>query len=661
VYDNLFEPIQISGLEIPNRIVRTAHGTFLKFPGPGEKTASLVRYHEARARGGVGMSILEVAPVHQSSLHGWMPAWKDEAIEGYRVLADAVRPYGMKLFQQLWHGGHVGYNALGGPPWSASDVPNPTMGAVPIPMTKTMIDEIVAAFAAAARRCKEGGLDGVEVHGAHGYLPAQFFSQATNHRTDEYGGPIENRVRFCREVLEAIRADVGPDFPISLRIVADEEYEGGIVPAEAVQIAQLLEPYYDILNVSIGNYWSMYKILAPMEEPTGYELPTTSIVTQAVSKPTIVTGRITSLELASQIVADGIGDMVSMVRALIADPHLVRKSRDGRVAEVRPCIGTNQACPGPPTGHVECVVNPAAGYEGQFETDEFEKVAEPRRILVAGGGPAGLEAARTAALRGHEVLLCEMTGQLGGQVTIAGSAPRRSELNAIVGFLTDEMSRVGVTVKLRTFAEPDLIDGFGPDALIVATGSTPRRDGFQVARPAQRLKGAGLPHVYTCWDVFGFGGRATIGEAAVVYDDTGTYEAISVADAFLERGAAVTLVSRFDTMGARVAFGGSNHSTTTTPAKERLLSNPRFAFVGSSYLSEITRDDVEVRLALNVNSVPARYAADTVVMTGFNESNRDLADYYQGTRLSVHVVGDANGTREMQAAFAGGAAAGRAV
>ncbi len=661
MYDNLFEPIRVAGLEIPNRIVRTAHGTFLKVPGPGEKTASLVRYHEARARGGVGMSILEVAAVHQSSMHGWMPAWKDEAIEGYRVLADAVHPHGMKLFQQLWHGGHVGHNALGGPPWSASDIPNPAVGVVPIPMTKGMIDEVVAAFGAAARRCKEGGLDGVEVHGAHGYLPAQFFSLATNRRTDEYGGPMENRVRFCREVLREIRAAVGPDFPISLRMVADEEYEGGIVPAEAVQIAQLLEPYYDILNVSIGSYWSMYKILAPMEEPTGYELPTTRIVTQAVSKPTIVTGRITSLELASQVVADGVADMVSMVRALIADPYLVRKSREGRAAEVRPCIGINQACPGPPTGHVECVVNPAAGYEGQFEVDEFEKVAEPKRILVAGGGPAGLEAARTAALRGHEVLLYEMTGQLGGQVTIAGSAPWRSELNAIIGFLTDEMRRAGVTVKLRTFAEPDLIDNFAPDVLIIATGSTPRRDGFQVVRPAQRLKGADLPHVYTCWDVFGFGGRATIGAAAVIYDDTGTYEAISVADALLTHGAAVTLVSRFDTMGTQVAFGGSNHSTTTTPAKERLLSNPRFTFVACSYVSEITRDDVEVRLALNVNSVPVRYDADTVVMIGFNESNRDLIEFYQDRRMAMHIVGDANGTRQLQAAFAAGAAAGRAV
>lgn len=661
MYDNLFESIQVAGLEIPNRIVRTAHGTFLKFPGLGEKNASLVRYHEARARGGVGMSILEVAPVHQSSLHGWMPAWKDEAIDGYRVLADAVHPHGMKLFQQLWHGGHVGHNALGGPPWSASDIPNPAIGVVPIPMTKTMIDEVVAAFAAAAIRCKAGGLDGVEVHGAHGYLPAQFFSRATNRRTDEYGGSIENRVRFCREVLEAIRAAVGPDFPISLRMVADEEYEGGIVPAEAVQIAQLLEPYYDILNVSIGNYWSMYKILAPMEEPTGYELPKTTIVTKAVSKPTIVTGRVTSLELASQIVADGVADMVSMVRALIADPHLVRKSREGRVAEVRPCIGTNQACPGPPTGHVECVVNPAAGYEGQVEVDEFEKVAEPRRILVAGGGPAGLEAARTAALRGHEVLLVEMTAQLGGQVAIAGSAPRRSELNAIVGFLTDEICRVGVTTKLRTFAEPDLIDKFAPDVLIIATGSTPRRDGFQVVRPAQRLKGVDLLHVFTCWDVFGFGGRAAIGDAAVIYDDTGTYEAISVADALLEHGAIVTLVSRFDTMGAQVAFGGSSYSTTTAPAKERLLSNPRFTFVASSYISEITRDDVEVRLALNVSSIPSRYAADTVVMVGFNESNRDLVDYYQDSPFAVHVVGDANGSRQMQAAFAAGAAVGRAV
>jgi 2,4-dienoyl-CoA reductase-like NADH-dependent reductase (Old Yellow Enzyme family) len=656
VYDNLFEPIQVAGTTIPNRIVRAAHGTYLGFPRRGDTDSPLIAYHVARARGGVGMSILETTPVHPSSInHGhvanYIPAWTDEVVDWYRKIADAVHPHGMKLFQQLWHGGHSFANTLGGPPWSASDVPNPAIGLVPVPMTKPMIDDVVAGYAATARRCKEGGLDGVEVHAAHGYLPAQFFSLATNHRDDEYGPhSFESRTRFCREVLDAIRTEVGPEFPVGVRLVADEEYDGGMVPAEATEIAKLLEPQVDFLNISVGTYYRGYKMLSTMDDPYGYEIPKTGPVSRAVTVPTILTGRIMTLDHASQLVAEGVTDMVSMVRALIADPDLVRKSRQGRAGEVRPCIGSSQGCIAHEEGHIGCVVNASAGFETTVSTDISDRAGVPKRVMIAGAGPSGLEAARAAALRGHEVFIYEMTAKIGGQVAIAASAPHRADVAGITGYLAGELERLGVKVVMRTFVEPELVEKMQPDVLIVAAGSTPRRDGFQATRPRYPLKGAELGHVYTSWDVFGFGGQAKVGERAVVYDDTGSYESICVSEHLLAKGADVTVVTRHREMAASVA-GRQHLDLTAGPAIERLMPDPRFHLITNSHLLEITPTDVEVAYALGPGGPSSRHAADTVVFIGYNEPNRQLADALAGSGITVHVIGDAAGGRSLRGAI----------
>ena len=660
MYDNVFQPIQVGNVTIPNRIVRAAHGTFLDFPTRDNPDSSLIAYHVARARGGVGMSILEASPVHPSAVLGTINPWSDEVLWGYERLAGAVHAHGMMLFQQLWHGGNAYPNTSGESPWSASAIPNPFGGTVPIPMTKAMIDEMVAAYAAAARRVKQGGLDGVEVHAAHGYLPAQFFSPAINRRTDEYGGSLENRVRFCREILQAVRAEVGEGFPVGVRLVADEEYEGGLRTDDAVEIAKLLEPDIDFLNVSVGSYYRFYKMLSPMDDPLGYEVPKTGVVARAVDVPTIVTGRIMTIDHASRIIAEGVSDMVSMVRALIADPDLVRKSRDGRPNEVRPCIGSSQGCTGHEEPHIACVVNVAAGYESTAYVDAPSSATTRRRLLVAGGGPAGLEAARTLALAGHEVHLAEMTSALGGQVNMAASAPHRSDFGAITRWLADEVERVGVKVILRTFAEPQLVADLDPDAVFVATGTTPRRDGFQVVRPGQQLTGADLPHVYTSWDTLGFGGRAEIGQTAVVYDDTGWYDAICVCDKLLEAGSEVTLVTRFDRFPARVPGSNSLIDMTALPARERLLTNPRFHLLTDSCLVEITRSHVEARLIHPGATSTRQLPADTVVMIGYDHPNRELADALQGTGRPALLIGDASGSRSLRSAIRGGTMVARA-
>lgn len=643
MYDNLFEPIQLAATTVPNRVVRTAHSTGSPWV---DDSPGLIDYHVARARGGVGLSILEIAGVHLSS-PTLIPVHADTVVAGYEKLAAACHPHGMKLFQQLWHGGSASpWNVLGGPPWSASDVPNPSVGVVPVPMTKTMIDDVVGAFGAAAGRVKAGGLDGVEIHGAHGYLVGQFLSPVSNRRDDDYGGSLENRVRFLSEVIAAMRAEVGPEFPIGVRLISDEEVDGGLVPPDVAEIARLIEPTIDFIDVSLGTYYRFYKMLAPMDDPLGYEVPKSEVVTRAVSVPSIVTGRIMTLDHASHLVDTGVADMVSMVRALIADPELVRKTREGRANEVRPCISSSQGCVGGllTTGKVGCVVNVAAGNETTTPFEVPGPAETPRRVLVVGGGPAGLEAARTAALRGHDVLLYEMTARLGGQVAIAASAPHRADMGAITRWLADELERLGVKVSLRTPVDPDLIADEAPDVVILATGSSPRRDGFQAARPLHRLDGIDLPHVYTSWDLLGFGGRAKVGSRALVYDDVGGYEAISAADALLEAGAAVTFVTRHDTFGTAVP----GPPATVLPARERLMAG-EFSLVTSSYLHAIGPTEVQVRTLAGDKA--STHPADTVVFVGINRPNRELADALAGSPAPVHLVGDATGGQSLQKAI----------
>ena len=643
-YDKLFQPLQIGNCTVPNRIARTAHST-------GTTGEDLIRYHEERAKGGIGLTIIEIAGVQPSSATS-IPVYTDRVLPFYEELSTRMHAYGTKVFQQLWHGGAAYGRA--GQPISASAVPAPSVNIVPRPMTKTMIDDTVAAFAAAAARCREGGMDGVELHGAHGYLIGQFLSPATNLRDDEYGGSLENRTRFVVEILQAIRAEVGAGFPVGVRLSGTDFIQGGIDPTEASAIARHIEPLVDFLDISMGSYWRFHKFLSTLDDPLGYELESSEQVTRSVRVPTIVTGRIMTLDHASHIVETGAADMVSLVRAMVADPHLVRKAREGREAEIRPCIGTSMGCVAQlmTTGRLQCVVNIAAGKEGTVAFETPAPASVRKKVVIIGGGPAGLEAARTAALRGHEVHLYEMTAHLGGQVRMAASAPHRADLAALTGFLADEITRLGVHVHLRTPVDPDLVIAERPDEVIVATGSTPRRNGFQLSSPSVPVPGGSLPHVYTVWDMLGFGGSATVGRAAVVYDDTATFEAISAADKLLAGGADVTIISRLEQLGATIPYPPA----TVEASRERLLA-AGVHFVPSMALREITATHVVVRGI--GNELVRTFPADTVVIATYHEPNAEIAEYLREAGLSVHLVGNVNGTDTIQAAVHSAAAVAR--
>ena len=447
LYDNLFEPLAVGGIEIKNRIVRSPHGT-------GLAGDDLIAYHEARAKGGVGMSTIQATGVHRGAPSG-IPVYSDTCRAFLGDIADRMRPHGMKLFIQLYH---PGAGVQGMPEnWSASAVPNPMSGVMPIEMTKGMIDEVVECFAKAAARVRDSGLDGVDIHASSGYLIHEFLSPALNKRTDEYGGSLENRMRFLFEVVAAVRAEVGRDIAVGVRLPNEDYVPGGLTADINAEIAKAVDPVADYISLHMGAYWRFHKLIAPADDPLGVEMAANNVIKPVISKPTMVTGRIMTLDHASALVASGEADMVSMVRALIADPNLVNKARNRDEDKIRPCIGTNMGCVGQlMTGRgLGCVVNASAGRERVLSFEPHDRVESPKRILVVGGGPAGLEFARTAALRGHHVELHEAMQRLGGQVTMAASAPKRGDLGAIVDWLADELDTLGVEIHLNSYVDEE--------------------------------------------------------------------------------------------------------------------------------------------------------------------------------------------------------------
>ena len=637
------KPFKLGAQILKNRVFRSAHGTLI---GGGTINEDFIAYHEARARGGVALSIVEVISPHRSC-ESLLNIWDPNLPNAYPRFTDRMHVHEMKVFQQINHSGANSFGPDGAPPWGASDIAGFQHAIAPVPMTKAMIDQVVESYAETARKCASWGVDGIELHCAHGYLIAQFLSPNSNKRRDEYGGSWENRCRFMLEVARAVRVAV-PNITVGARF-SPELIVGGLDEQDNLRAARLLvdEGLIDYVSLSLGVYQTLYKVIGGMHEPTGYELATSEPITRALNIPTMVIGRFRTLEEADNVIRSGAADFVGFTRATIADPDLVRKTLEGNAEQVRPCIGCNQGCIGGLyVGRLGCTVNPAAGFEKTLGEDKLESAARPKRLLVVGGGPAGLEAARIAALRGHQVVLAEAQSQLGGALRFAAMAPTRRSMADIVTWLEHEVYRLGVAVQLRTFVELADVLAQNPDAVIVAAGSTPRMDGIQLSNPGEPISGMDRKHVMSSWDVFTQPQR-DFGRTAVVIDDVGHYEAVAAAEHLASRGVKVTFVSRFAAFAPQMETALMN-----VPALQR-LSRYSFDVMLRTRAISINDDCVVVApVYLDPGSSHTQsVAADTVVFVSHNRANRGLYDALIQRNLETHLIGDCNAPRFLAAAI----------
>ncbi|PTM93427.1 oxidoreductase [Mycoplana dimorpha] len=491
LFPGLFSPLEIRGKRIKNRILSTGHDTTM--PTDATVNDALIAYHRARAKGGVGLIITQVAGVHETARYTshMLMATDDGCIDGYRRLAEVCHAEGCAIFSQLFHPGREimeSGDGLLAVAYAPSVSPNERFGVMPRELDQELIAEIVAGYASAAKRMYLAGLDGVEFVASHGYLPAQFLNPRVNRRTDAYGGSLDNRLRFFREALEAMRAETGDDFVIGMRISADERDETGLAADEVLECCTGLEPLLDYVNVTAGTSATVggaVHIVPPMAYQNAYLASDAKRIKDALTIPVFVAGRINQPHEAEAVIASGSADMCGMTRALICDPEMPNKARDNRPDDIRACIACNQAC----IGHfhrgypISCIQHPETGRELRFGS--IEPAGRARRVMVVGGGPAGMKAAITAAKRGHEVTLYEAESQLGGQAKLAQLLPRRAEFGGIITNLSRELEQQQVRIVRGVRVDRALVERESPDAVVLATGATPYVPEFPVDESVQ--------------------------------------------------------------------------------------------------------------------------------------------------------------------------------
>lgn len=662
MYPRLFSPFRLGPVEAPNRVMFAAHFTMFTEPSarwgePGFYGARLARYLGERAAGGAGIVVAGQAQVHPTTAYQ-MPnnaiAWDDAAVPGFRVVTNAIHDGGALAFLQLAHNGGVNHGAWSRlPVWAASDVANsPFEG--PAPMSRAQIAEVVEHFARSAANAAEGGFDGIEVHGAHGYLLHDFLSPRTNHRTDDYGGSLENRLRFPMEVLRAVRDAVGPSRAVGIRLVGDEERgpHGGLTPDDAAEIAARLEDagLVDFVHVSIG--LSGTGMVRPCYTPHLLGTYAARRVKEALRRvPVIAVHRILTPAEAEGILERGDADAVALVRALIADPQWAAKAASGRDGEIRSCVGCNQGCYGNLIRSlpVTCVTNPAVGREDLLGLGTLTPAPVRRRVVVVGGGPAGLEAAWVAAARGHDVVLLERAAELGGKVRLAAAIPGRAELVALADWRVGECRRRGVDVRLGVDATADAVLAFEPDAVVVATGGRASKHGTSKAHPTPI---PGVEQDFVVDHETAMLRPDDLGRRVVVLDAVGHVEGFGLGELLAARGVDTTVVtplpSPINLDAETVAYG----LPRAVRAGVRWRPNTVLAAIGEH---AVTLVDVLSGAKETIDGV------DAVVIRMHGVPESTLADALEGRVADVLRVGDAVAMRPVDRAIYDGHLAGRRV
>jgi len=622
-YPSLFRPVKINGMRLKNRLVVPPMGTGFA-EEDGSVSDRLIKYHEARAKGGFGLITLEVTAVDgvegKGSLHQ-LSIFDDRFIPGLKRLVDRLHNAGAKVGIQLYHPGRVTLPAiLGGlRPVAPSPIPDPIWRQAPRELTIQDIKRLVELFAQGARRAKESGFDAIELHGAHGYLISQFMSGYANKRTDEYGGGFEGFIRFPVEIIRRIRQLVGPDFPIFFRISGDELVPMGRTVTESVEVAKrLVQEGVNVIDVSIGVMESSAVTSAPPDMEQGFNAGMAAAFKKALSVPIIAVGRINDPDIAEEIVGSGKADLVAIGRQSLTDPDWPNKVAKGQKNDIVKCISCNEGCIegiviwGRPM--ITCVQNLALGKEAEYASPRASK---RKRVLIAGGGPAGLEAARTAALWGHKVILYEKDTALGGQINLAVIPPKKDIYNEVTLSRAKAIKELGVEVHLGRELTPDIVRQIAPDVLIIATGSKPLVpkisgvDGKNVIASAEALRGA------------------NVGDKVVVVG--GGLVGCETADYLAQQGKEVTIVEML------------RHTARDIGPAARYFLRRRLAEKGIKILTSTTVEEI-VEGGIKVSSGEGSHflgPVDAVVIATGAESVNELGPKVKGIVPEIYVIGDA--------------------
>lgn len=647
---HLFSPLGVGPVVLPNRIVSSGHDTVMA--DNGKVTDRLIAYHEARARGGVGLIVVQVAGVHPSARYTSHTLMADDnsCVPGLTRLADAIHVHGVPVFQQLFHDGRESMESDDGTlpvALAPSAVPNERFHVMPRAMPTELIEEMVGCYGAAAARVRESGFDGVEVVASHGYLPAQFLNPRTNRRTDRYGGSAANRLRFLREVLSAVRVNAGPDLAVGVRISVGERSADGLTADEALAALAALqaEGQIDYVSVVAGSSATLAgsdHIVPPMTMPIGYTAPLGARVKSVAAVPVMVAGRINAPQDAERILARGDADAAVMTRALICDPDMPAKAARGEFDAIRSCVGCNQAC----IGHfhagypISCVQHPETGRERQYGTRT--RADRVKDVLVVGGGPAGLKAAAVAAERGHRVTLMEASRVLGGQLMLAQNLPGRAEIGGIVENLAGEARRAGVQLLMGSSVDAQVVADRMPDAVVVATGATPR---------VPPLELVDSPVVMTAWDVLR--GADVPPGRVVVADWRCDWIGLGIANLLAQRGHPVTLGVSGYHPGQRIqqyVRDAMLAEATALGVSIVPLVRPYGADADSVYLQHVLTEE----------AVVVEDAAALVLAQG-HDSVAGLANELDREEFELHVVGDSLAPRTVEEAVLDGLVAASAL
>ena len=642
---NLFSPLKLGSLTLPNRVCLLAHRT--NFASNGVLNDRHIAYYRRRAQGGCGLIILGELGFHPNDCP-WetlIETYHPDAIADFQRLTDAVHEFDTHIFAQLNHygfqsSGHITRQAVWGPS-ATSDI---VFGETCKPMEPEDIDELVDAFAQAALVVQQGGFDGLEIDMGPESLLRQFLSPISNHRGDEYGGSLENRMRLPLRVADAVRKAVGEDFTVGVRLCADEQFWGGIALEESLPMAQELERTgcADFIEVAIGTYYNLHMVMPSQFVPFGFTIDVAEQIKNGVNLPVMASYQINFPNMAEKIIAEGKADMVGFVRAMISDPDMVRKARQGHIKEIRRCVKDNKGCIGRinQSKTLGCIQNPTIGYESL--TDKvLPPPAAKKRVIVIGAGPSGMEAARAAFERGHEVTVYEKENTPGGQINLIAKRPGREAMAGVVRYLKHTLDKLGIPIRTGVKVTPEMILEENPDAVVVATGSKPIKKPY----PGNY----GPPQVLNGWDVIK--GMHPIGENVLFIDEDGGHHSMATAEMLAEQGKKINMVTNDLFIGIELA-----------PRGELYLARQRLLQKGVTFI-----EDVEV-LEINGKRIKARdiYTDetllfddhDTVVLDVGNTADDDLYWQLKGKVGEIYRTGDCVAPRGIDMAIIEGRNAG---